>query len=197
MISLDMFTSIVQFKKNCKRHLVVIVLASLAIVEAAFLSFVISVQPDGAIMLPVQQVRESIVSEPVLKISEIRGSRIDDDAAMIVVEESATSSCAPQAAASACSTLPLDIWVFLLIAFVTLLVFNFSYTFKHTMKPQWGWEASYMVLFIIGWYAWDGCRDHVWFPFAVVKFSLIVFALYAYLLEKKLSEKTEKTTSLL
>lgn len=175
----------------------VIVLVSLAVVEVVSLSFVISVQPGGVVMLPVRQARESAVSEPVLKISEIRGPRIDDQAAMVVVKESAEDTVATQVAVSACHTLPLDIWAFLLIAYAALLIFNFSYTFRRVTAPQWFWETLYTALFIIGWYAWDGCRDYVWFPFAVVKFGLIVFALYAYLLEKKLSEKTEKTASLL
>ncbi|MDP3956970.1 MAG: hypothetical protein Q8Q10_00515, partial [bacterium] len=128
-------------------------------------------------------------AEPIQKISEIKGQQIDDEAAMIVVEG---SSPAP-----ACATLPIGIWVFLLIAYAALLIFNFSYTFERAIRPQWFLEAVITVLALVAWYAWDECHANVWFPFAIVKFGLIIFALYAYLLEKKLSlEGKEKTESL-
>lgn len=188
-----MLISIAQFKESCKRHLMVIILVALAIAEIASLSFVLGVQPDG--IVPVRPVSENVVTKPVFRISEIRGPMIDDRAAMIVADESSEFSCTTQAIASACSTLPLDIWAFLLIAYAALLVFNFSYTFRRAVKPQWGWETLYTALAVIAWYAWDGCRDHLWFPFAVVKSGLIIFAVYAYLLEKKLLEKEKQDTA--
>ncbi len=164
----------------------VIVLVALAAAEIASLAFVIDARPDGAVS--VQPVSENAVTEPMLKISEIRGPMIDSEAAMIVVDESVSSA---DASVTACTTLPLFLWVFLLIAYAALLVFNFSYTFRQAARPQWFWEALYTALFIIGWYAWDGCRDHPWFPFAVAKLGLIIFAAYLYLLEKKLRETQE------
>ncbi|MDP3957089.1 MAG: hypothetical protein Q8Q10_01115, partial [bacterium] len=103
-----MFTSIAQLKEFCQRHLVVVALVALMVVEA--LSLAVLVQPSlpSGILMPSQSVQESVVAEPIQKISEIKGQQIDDEAAMIVVEG---SSPAP-----ACATLPIGIWVFLLIA---------------------------------------------------------------------------------
>lgn len=167
--------SLIRLKELGTRHLMAIVLVSLAAVEIASFPFVIGARPDG--IMPVQQ--------PILKISEIRGPMIDSEAAMIVVDESSVAA----AVAPACVTLPLPIWMFLLIAYVALLIFNFSYTFRQATRPQWFWETLYAALFIAGWFVWDGCRDNIWFPFAVVKFGLITFAAYAYLLEKKPVQK--------
>lgn len=195
----DMFTSIAQFKESCKRHLVVIALVALAAVEAFSLAAFIQAPSQPGLISYGGDEQVTIAPQPILKISEIRGPRIDDEAAMILVEEPAASSCATPAAASPCSTLPLGIWVFLAAAYVALLIFNFSYTFKQAVQPQWFFEAALTMLALIGWYAWDECRAAPWFPFAIVKSGLIVFALYAYLLEKKFlaeKEQTEKTESM-
>jgi len=162
------------------RHLVVIVLVLLAVVEIVSLAFAINVKLDNIGVEPAQK---------ILKISEIRGPRIDDQAAMIVVDENHREAVM---LVSACSTLPLNVWVFLLMVYVALLIFNFSYTFQQSVKPQWRWEVLYGLLAIIGWYAWDECREQSWFPFAVVKFGLIIFTIYVYLLEKKSGQKDLK-----
>lgn len=190
----DMFTSIAQFKEIATRHLVVIILVALAVVEALSLVALTRMPSQPGLLIYGEEERGVVVTQPVLKISEIRGPRIDDEAAMIVADESAESSQSSYATRAAmvspCSALPIGIWIFLLAAYVALLIFNFSYTFERAAKPQWFFEVALTMLALIGWYAWDGCRDHIWFPFAVVKFGLITFAIYAYLLEKKSVQKT-------
>jgi len=184
MYYLDMFTSIAQLKEFCRRHLVVLILVALAAVEALSISFIISAKPD--IFSSNQPAEERVAPEPILKISEIQGPQIDDEAAMTIL-------------APVCSTLPAGLWVFLLIAYAALLIFNFSYTFEQAIRPQWFFELTLALLVLIAWYVWDECRTNIWFPFAIVKFGLIIFALYAYLLEKKPLEKKEqpeKTESL-
>ncbi|MEK9151566.1 MAG: hypothetical protein AAB547_02955 [Patescibacteria group bacterium] len=191
-----------RLREGCGRHLVVIILVALAVVEALSLVALTRMPSQPGLLIYGEEERGVIVTQPVLKISEIRGPRIDDEAAMIVADESAElsrssrrSSCATQAAVSPCPTLPIGIWIFLLAAYVALLIFNFSYTFRQAARPQWFWETLYTALALIGWYAWDGCRDHIWFPFAVVQFGLITFAIYAYLLEKRLLEKEKQDTT--
>lgn len=157
--------SLTQLKQIGARNLGAVILVLLGVVEIANLAAVVGAQPD-----------DTLSSRPILKISEIRGPRIDDGAAMIVAGESAVL---------ACQTLPLNLWVFLAIAYGALLVFNFSYTFKSAERPQWFWEILYTLAFIAGWFVWDECRENIWFPFAIVKFGLIIFALYAYFLKKK------------
>jgi hypothetical protein len=145
-------------------HLGAVILVLLGVVEIANLAVVVGEQSNNVLF-----------QKPILKISEIRGPRIDDEAAMIVAEK----------ALSVCRTLPLNLWVFLVVAYVALLVFNFSYTFKDVERPQWFWETLYALAFIAGWFVWDSCHKNIWFPFAIVKFGLIIFALYAYFLKKK------------
>lgn len=145
-------------------HLGAIILILLGVVEIANLAVVVGTRPDDVLS-----------QKPILKISEIRGPRIDDEAATIVAEK----------AAAVCRTLPLNLWIFLVIAYIALLVFNFSYTFQDAQQPQWFWETLLAFLFIAGWLVWDQCRENIWFPFAIMKFGLITFALYAYFLKKK------------
>lgn len=109
--------------------------------------------------------------ESVLRISEIDGPRIDAVAATTVVTEAA---------------LPGELWLFLLLAYVALLVFNFSYTFETVYSPQWFWETLYTFLALFCWYVFDREAVYLWFPFMILKSGLIVFALYVYLLEKRL-----------
>lgn len=187
-----------RLKGVCKSHLVAVLLVALAITEVISLAALIETpsRPDTVSYRGEEQ--GTVAPQTTLRISDIRGPRIDDEAAMIVVEESPETALAAQAV-SACSTLPVGIWVFLVAAYVALLIFNFSYTFRQAREPQWFWEALYTFLAIVGWYSLDDCRAALWFPFAIVKFGLIVFALYAYLLEKKLSaerELMEKTESM-
>ena len=185
-----MQTSFIWLKEKGARHLVVIALVSLAAVEVISLLFTAGIRPADIFRLPADTAQKSAIEEPLLKISEIRGPRIDDQAAMIVAGKPAlvTTALAPL-----CFTLPINIWMFLVLAYVALMVFNFSYTFQQATsetgeratRPQWFWETLYTLLFIVGWFVWDECRSHIWFPFTVVKFGLIMFALYVYLWEKK------------
>lgn len=185
-----MQTSFIWLKEKGARHLVVMALVSLAVVEVISLLFAAGIRPADIFKFSADTAQKSGIEEPLLKISEIRGPRIDDRAAMIVAGKPAlvTATLAPL-----CFTLPINIWTFLVLAYVALIVFNFSYTFQQATselgarvtRPQWFWETLYTLLFIVGWFVWDECRSHIWFPFTVVKFGLIIFVLYVYLWEKK------------
>lgn len=166
--------SLTQLKQIGVRHLGAVILVLLGVVEIANLAVIVGTQPNDVLS-----------QRPILKTSEIRGPRIDDEAAMIVVGESATLTC---------QTLPLNLWMFLVIAYIALLVFNFSSTFQKVNQPQWFWETMYTIAFVAGWFIWDGCRSNVWFPFAVMKFGLIIFALYVYFLRKNLLNKAILTS---
>lgn len=115
------------------------------------------------------------VDESVVKLSQVKGPQIDNAAASVIQENSL----------GVCSSLPEDIWIFLLLSYIALLLYNFSYTYTQTHAPQWLWESLYTVLGLVAWNVWDGCRTHLWFPFAVLKTGIIIFAIYVYLLEKK------------
>ncbi len=155
-----------------RKNPVVAALGALLLIE--FFSLVL-VGPVDTVFLDEASVSEqgSIDSQP-LKISEIDGPRIDDTAATVVVSQT--------------PVLPGELWVFLFLAYVALLVFNFSSTFERVAEPQWGWETLYTFITLWGWYALDSERLYVWFPLLVIKSGLIIFALYAYLLERRLSK---------
>lgn len=124
------------------------------------------------------------VSKNIPKLSEIRGPRIDNEAAMIVIQDE-TKEATP---ASSCFTLPVEMWVFVFLMYTALIIFNLAYGFDrpaHTHTIQWFWETLYTLLFIVGWYVWDECRMQVWFPLAIVKTGLFVYAVYLYFFERR------------
>lgn len=116
--------------------------------------------------------------------------RIDEEAASIV-RESAEENCNCEKAVPSCATLPAGIWIFLLAAYIFLLIFNLSSAFGQAQKVQWFWEAL-LTLFALGaWYAYDGCRTFIWYPLYVLKFGLIIYLFYLYLLAEKKKKKKE------
>ncbi len=171
-----------------KKHGVVVLIILFFVLEAVSMSSLFwRTQPadQGSVSersTAVEQVvSPPVVSDRVLKISEIHGPRIDVEAAMTVVEVGGA------VATVRCFTLPAGMWVFLLIVYVALLVFNLTYGFWQVSsgRPQWFWELLYTVLFIVGWYVWDGCQTNVWFPLSVIKMGVILYALYLYFFDQK------------
>lgn len=131
--------------------------------------------------------------ESVLRISDIHEPSIGSGAAMT---EDTGSSCLVYG--GECSSLPSELWVGLLLAYIVLLIANFYYgSRKFSGNIQWFWEASYTALALIAWYVFDGCRTHVWFPLYVLKTGAVTFAGYLYFVGKKtpafapLSEEVE------
>lgn len=159
-------TKIVRMLQN---NLVVTFLGALLLVEVWSLMVVSPIAPIT---------EEEAQSEMTLKISDIDGPRIDDEAASIVVDE---DKVAPQATV----IFPGEFWIFLLLAYVALLIFNLSYTFEKVIEPQWFWESLYTLLALTAWLFLDPTALYTWFPFMVIKLGLIIFALYVYLLEKR------------
>lgn len=118
------------------------------------------------------------ISEPLLRLSEIDGPRIDSSAAVVVVDEAwQNEPVAPK--------FPGELWVFLLFVYVALLIFNFSSTFEKAVTPQWFWELLYTILALLSWLALDPLGLYPWFPLMVIKSGLIIYITYLYLLEKK------------
>lgn len=114
------------------------------------------------------------------KISEIKGPRIDDEAAS--VERVAVCNAEKEA----CSTLPTGTWLFLLFAYCALLIFNLTYNFKKAVKTQWFWELLYTLLAIAAWYVWDSCgAANIWYPEFVLKTGIVIYGIYWYFFQKK------------
>ena len=116
--------------------------------------------------------------------------RIDDEAAS-VARESEEVICNPGKATPICATFPAEIWIFLLAAYLFLLVFNLSCGFGKSKKIRWFWEGLFTLLALYAWYNYDGCRTFIWFPLYVMKFGIIIYLFYIYLMAEKL--KIEKT----
>lgn len=119
------------------------------------------------------------------KISDIRGPRIDDQAAS--VEKVLVSNSAKKTFAN--STLPTKLWVFLIFAYIALLIFNLAYNFNSAVKIQWFWELLYTLLAIAVWLAFDSQKINIWYPVFILKVGIIIYAVYLYLFNKKIETK--------
>lgn len=118
--------------------------------------------------------------------------RIDDEAAS-VVRESEKAIRNSRKSTPICATLPAEIWIFLLVAYLFILVFNLSYGFGKSKKIRWFWEGLFTFLAIYAWYGYDGCRTFIWFPLYVMKLGIIIYLFYIYLMADKLKmEKKEE-----
>lgn len=111
---------------------------------------------------------------PVLRISDIDGPRIDDEAAAVVVEEPG-SAMLPSP-----HPLPAGLWIGLFFAYVALLAFNLIAGYRQSagLGIQWRWELIQTALFLIGWTVWDGYLTAPWFPFVLLKAGLMLYAAY-------------------
>jgi len=113
------------------------------------------------------------------RISDIKGPRIDDQAA----SATRVAVCDTE---KVCQTLPTGIWMFLLFAYGALLIFNLTYKFKEATKIQWYWELIYTILAIIAWYAWNSCGTiNIWYPEFVLKIGIVIYGIYLYFFQKK------------
>lgn len=149
----------------CKDNLVALLLVLLLVLECG--TAVLSVRENVPTMI------EQGTETEIQKISQISDARIDAMGASVAVPTS----------------LPRVLWLFLLLAYVALLVFNFSYTFRTVTTPQWFWESLYTVLTLGAWYVLDPFMMHLWFPLTLVQSGLIIFILYVYLLEHRSTDE--------
>ena len=117
----------------------------------------------------------------ISRISDIKGPRIDDQAA--TVEKVLVSSSAKKTISH--STLPTKIWIFLFLAYVALLIFNLAYNFNSAVKIQWFWELFYTLLAIAVWFAFDYQKISIWYPIFILKMGIIIYAVYLYFFNKK------------
>ncbi len=179
----------VKIWKSVRENLVVVFLCLFLIIDIFSLSAItyrgsdvlLNISGQSGSSTNSERAVQPLASKNIPKISEIKGPRIDDEAAMIAVEESLSA----EAQAKACFSLPAEIWVFLLIAFVALLIFNLTYDFGRATKIQWGWELGLVLLTLLAWFIWDECRTSVWFPLSIIKMGVIIYALYLYFFERK------------
>ncbi len=113
------------------------------------------------------------------RLSEINGPRINEEAASISFSEN--KKTIPE---NKSHTLPKKIWVFLLVAYTGLLIFNLSIDFKKQQRIRWVWETVMTAIFIIIWNSFDYNSENIWFPFYILKIGLLIYFLYLYFFTK-------------
>jgi hypothetical protein len=158
----------------------VFLLGLVMIFEIIFPSAVFSPNPLPNQMPPKQLEYDSLKNydkKNILKISDINGPRIDEEAAFTV----RISPLSPLP----CTNLPKGAWIFLLLSYLSLLIFNLVYGLRRATKIQWFWEAVLTFAALFAWYVFDQCRTNVWFPMDVLKMGILVYALYIYFFNKK------------
>jgi hypothetical protein len=131
------------------------------------------------------------ISLGVPRLSEVHGPSIDGEAASVVREEK-NASCPLAAKTAACRTLPPEAWIFLLTAYLALLIFNLGVTFGKRNTVQWVWE---MILTLIGlgaWFRWDQCRANLWYPLFVLTLGILIFLFYLYFFNENLKRISDE-----
>ena len=115
------------------------------------------------------------------KISNIKGPRVDNQAASVerIVINNSKEKTIPK------SVLPIKIWVFLVFAYIALLIFNLAYNFNYAVKVQWFWELLLTLLAITVWYAFDFQKTNIWYPVFILKAGILIYAAYLYFFNKK------------
>ena len=160
-----------------RKWLVLGMLLGLLGLEIASLPWCALVPADrlGYMTVPAENIIiTATATAPVLRISDIDGPRIDDEAAAVVVEEPEPVMLpAPR-------LLPTSVWIFLFFAYAILLAFNLivGYWQSAGLGIQWRWELIQTALFLIGWTVWDGYLAAPWFPFVLLKAGLILYVAY-------------------
>ncbi|MFA6383465.1 MAG: hypothetical protein WCX17_03505 [Parcubacteria group bacterium] len=125
------------------------------------------------------------ISLGVPKLSEVRGPSIDGEAAAVVSEEK-NAACPVASKTAVCQTWPPEIWIFLLTAYLFLLIFNLGLTFGKRSTIQWVWEAIITLLGLGTWFLWDQCRTSLWYPLFVITLGILIYLFYLYFFNENL-----------
>jgi Flp pilus assembly protein TadB len=142
------------------------------------------------------KISDKNISNKTQKLSEMSGPSIGDEAAFDERGgEAANSSCQKNLA---CFSLPAVMWIFLLAAYLALLIFNLGITFGKRETIQWFWEAVLTIFALGAWFWMDGCRTNVWYPLFILMLGILIYLFYLYFFEqkRKLTENDKKQDSL-
>ena len=186
-----------EIAKFTKKHRSILSIAALAVLIGFSLVVVSSrgQQKIGKVNskdIPAEQIGFSAKTLPgqVPRLSETRGPSIDGEGAFSAGKDFCRE-CSVCRSASKCKTLPVGIWIFLLAAYVILIIFNLAFTFGKRDTLQWVWEAMLTLLALGVWFGLDGCRTLVWYPLFVIGLGALTYALYLYLFSKHSSTNVE------
>lgn len=177
-----MFNIIARFSKNLAIPVAIAVFASLLAADILFLQPFKSADFEKQSTPQLEIISGAKDSGHTPKLSEIRGPRIDKEAAAVMRSEKT----------AACFTFPANVWVFILCAYLFLLIFNLAYGYLKNSQIQWFWEFLYTALALGTWFYFDQCRASLWFPLYVLKLGIIIYLFYLYFLNEKGKEKSDK-----
>lgn len=173
-----------KFSKNLAIPIAMAVFASLLAAEFIFLRTAFVGNPPEECVTRTEIVSGKEDARAVPKLSEIHGPQIDKEAAAIVKVEKTP----------ACSAFSAGAWVFLLCAYLFLLIFNLVYGYLKNLQIQWFWEFLYTALAMGTWFYLDQCRTNLWFPLYVLKLGIIIYLFYLYFWHEKIRGKTDTET---
>lgn len=175
-------------RKAAEEHLIAILIVALFILQALSLSLFLN--RDAAVDFSgfgapeeglVYTEKAAPERSEVPKLSSLRGAQIDAEAAMAIV--TADGETVP---VQTCETLPVRLWVFLLLAYLALLAFNLASGFERRSSPQWFWELIYTGFALLAWPVWDGCLSTLWYPLAILQMGILAYILYLYFFQRRM-----------
>lgn len=155
-----------------RRNLVVLLLGCVLVVNAISIGVMYDTMTIGGVQTNAYGFWEN--KGPMPRLTDIREPSIDATAAWTEVITTPTE------------TLPLRLWMFLLIAYVALLVFNLAFPFERTVRIQWRFEALLTALVLLAWYQWDTAEAYPWFPLAILQTGILVYAIYLYFFDRRM-----------
>lgn len=110
--------------------------------------------------------------------------RIDEEAAFQEKTDAGQENYQVLSHKAICRTLPQNMWVLTLAAYVFLLIFNLTYGIDPKQKTRWFWEALYTILALLAWYTFDECKSNTWFAQSVILIGLTIYFFYLYHFKK-------------
>lgn len=159
-----------------RRYGIVMALALVMMLSVVDIFFVSVAKPrmESGFAIKTEKVCNSsgdIIKEKIPKISQISGP--------MITEEAASSVCLEKEI-PACKDLHPNLWVFLFISFIILLIFNLAWGYLKGGKAQWAWEGIMTAIFISFWFVFDTCAQNLWYPLYVAKLAIAIYIAYLY-----------------
>ncbi len=115
--------------------------------------------------------------------------RIDEKAAYT---EKAPQESVVKETASTTGPYSQNFWIFILGAYMFLMVFNLSSDFGKTKYIQWFWVSVFTFLAIFSWDNLDVSRANTWFPKAAMEIGIMLYLFYLYFFFTKTAIITEQ-----
>ena len=166
-------------------------IAAIAVIFSAivFLDFTAASSEESAGVIEFEKKLEDLPKDSPFRDQE---ARIDSGAAAVEKKDNGRENYEILLSQNGgCFSLPQNMWVIMLAAYVFLLIFNLTYKLEAAVKLRWFWEGFYTVLALLTWYEFDGCKSNTWFAQSVILIGIIIYAFYLYYFSNR--PKTSRT----